>query len=101
MPGSIKDVSAFKACVEDSGMRNGVANIDKGFQSASDIGKLDELGIKFIMSLRRSTKDLYYRIFASRTNEGWMESFCITSVQSGGKVLKLLLFEFYWTVIID
>ena len=70
MPGSIKDVSAFKVCVEDSGMRNGVAIIDKGFQSASNIEKLDELGIKFIMSLRRSTKGLDYSIFASRTNEG-------------------------------
>ena len=29
MPGSIKDVSAFKVCVEDSGMRNGVAIIEK------------------------------------------------------------------------
>ena len=70
MPGSIKDVSAFKVCVEDAGMRNGVAIIDKGFQSASNIEKLDELGIRFIMSLRRSTKGLDYSIFASRTNEG-------------------------------
>ncbi|MDE5658126.1 MAG: transposase, partial [Muribaculaceae bacterium] len=70
MPGSIKDVSAFKVCVEDSGMRSGVAIIDKGFQSASNIEKLDELGIKFIMSLKRSTKGLDYSIFASRTNEG-------------------------------
>ena len=70
MPGSIKDVSAFKLCVEDSGVRNGVAIIDKGFQSKSNIEKLDELGIKFIMSLKRSTKGLDYGIFASRTNEG-------------------------------
>ena len=70
MPGSIKDVSAFKVCVEDAGMRNGVAIIDKGFQSASNIEKFDELGIRFIMSLRRSTKGLDYSIFASRTNEG-------------------------------
>ena len=70
MPGSIKDVSAFKVCVEDSGMRRGVAIIDKGFQSAANIEKLDELGIKFIMSLKRSTKGLDYSIFASRTNEG-------------------------------
>ena len=70
MPRSIKDVSAFKVCVEDSGMRNGVAIIDKGFQSASNIEKLDELGIKFTMSLKRSTKGLDYSIFASRTTEG-------------------------------
>ncbi|MDE7413319.1 MAG: transposase [Muribaculaceae bacterium] len=70
MPGSIKDVSAFKVCIEDSGIRNGVAVIDKGFQSASNIETLDQLGIKFIISLKRSTKGLDYSIFASRTNEG-------------------------------
>ena len=37
MPGSIKDVCAFKVCVEDSGMRGGVAIIDKGFQSVTKI----------------------------------------------------------------
>lgn len=70
MPGSIKDVSAFRVCVEDSGMRQGIAIIDKGFQSVSNIKRLDELGIKFVMSLRRSTKGLDYSIFASRTNAG-------------------------------
>ena len=70
MPGSIKDVSAFKMCLADSGIRDGVAIIDKGFQSASNIAQLDELGIKFTMSLKRSTKGLDYTIFASRTNDG-------------------------------
>ena len=70
MPGSIKDVSAFKMCLADSGISDGVAIIDKGFQSASNIAQLDELGIKFTMSLKRSTKGLDYTIFASRTNDG-------------------------------
>ena len=69
LPGSIKDVSAFKVCVEDSGMRRGMAVIDKGFQSRSNVAKLDELGIKFIMSLKRSTQGLDYSVFSSRTNE--------------------------------
>lgn len=69
MPGSIKDVSAFKVCIEDSGMRSGVAIIDKGFQSEANIRQLDNLGIRFIMSLKRSTKGLDYSVFASRTNE--------------------------------
>lgn len=51
-------------------MRKGVAIIDKGFQSTSNIEKFDELGIRFIMSLRRSTKGLDYSIFAFRINEG-------------------------------
>lgn len=70
LPGSIKDVSAFKVCIEDSGLRDGVAIVDKGFQSASNIARLDELGIKFVMSLKRSTKGLDYSVFSSRTNEG-------------------------------
>ena len=70
MPGSIKDVSAFKVCLADSGIRDGVAIVDKGFQSASNIAQLDGLGIKFVMSLKRSTKGLDYSIFASRTNDG-------------------------------
>ena len=69
MPGSIKDVSAFKVCVEDPGKCSGVVIIDKGFQSVSNIQKLDELGIRFIVSLKCSTKGLDYSIFASRTNE--------------------------------
>lgn len=69
MPGSIKDVGAFKVCIEDAGMRHGVAIIDKGFQSKSNVNKLDELGIKFIMSLKRSTPGLDHSVFASRTNE--------------------------------
>lgn len=69
MPGSIKDVSAFKVCIEDSGLHDGVAIIDKGFQSSSNIARLDELGIKFIMALKRSTKGLDYSVFSSRTNE--------------------------------
>lgn len=70
MPGCIKDVSAFKVCLEDSGAQSCTAIIDKGFQSSSNIDKLNELGIQFIMALKRSTKELDYSVFASRTNEG-------------------------------
>ena len=69
-PGSIKDVSAFKVGLADLGIRDGVAIINKGFQSASNIAQLDEIGIKFTMALKRSTKGLDYNISASRTNDG-------------------------------
>lgn len=69
-PGSVKDVSSFTVCIKDAGINSGVAIIDKGFQSESNIEQLDEAGIKFIMALRRSTKGLDYSIFASRTNDG-------------------------------
>ena len=70
LPGSIKDVSAFKLCAEDAGIKDGVGIIDKGFQSKSNIDKLDELGIRFILSLRRSTTGLDYSVFSSRDNAG-------------------------------
>lgn len=68
--GCIKDVSAFKLCAQDAGMTDGTAIVDKGFQSKSNIDKLTELGIKFIMSLKRSTKGLDYSVFSSRDNSG-------------------------------
>ena len=70
LPGSIKDVSSFSLCLQDAGIKDGIAIVDKGFQSISNIKKLDELGIKFTMALRRSMKELDYSVFASRNNAG-------------------------------
>lgn len=70
LPGSIKDVSAFKLCAEDAGASGYVAIIDKGFQSKSNMDKLDELNIKYIMSLKRSTAGIDYSVFSSRDNSG-------------------------------
>ena len=70
LPGSIKDVSSFKLSLEDAGLRDGIAIVDKGFQSKSNIQRLDELKIKFIMSLKRSTPGLDYTCFKNRDNAG-------------------------------
>lgn len=70
LPGSIKDVSAFQICMQEAGMVDGTAIIDKGFFSKANVEKLDELGIRFIMSLRRSTSGLDYSVFSSRDNSG-------------------------------
>jgi len=70
LPGGIKDVSAFKLCAEDTGASGYVAIVDKGFQSQSNIEKLDELKIKYVMSLKRSTPELDYSVFSSRDNSG-------------------------------
>ena len=70
LPGSIKDVSSFKISLGDAGLKDGTAIIDKGLYSKSDIGKLDQLKIKFTMSLRRSTPGLDYSCFANRDNTG-------------------------------
>lgn len=68
--GCIKDVSAFKLCAQDAGLTDGIGIVDKGFQSKSNIDKLIELKLKFIMSLKRSTKGLDYSVFGSRDNSG-------------------------------
>lgn len=70
LPGSIKDVSAFKLCAEDAGASGYVAIVDKGFQSKSNMDKLDELKIRYIMSLKRSTAGIDYSVFSSRDNSG-------------------------------
>ncbi len=70
LPGNIKDVKAFKLCVEDSGVKDATAIIDKGFQSDENIKALDELKIKFTMSIRRSTQGIDYTPLANRDNSG-------------------------------
>ena len=70
LPGNIKDVSAFKLCLEDAGVADGVAIVDKGFHSDDNVKALDQLPIKYTMSVRRSTKGLDYAAFASRDNSG-------------------------------
>lgn len=70
LPGSVKDASSFKLSLEDAGLKDGIAVVDKGFQSRTNIEKLDELKIKFIMSLKRSTPGLDYSCFANRDNAG-------------------------------
>ena len=51
-------------------MKDGTAIIDKGFFSRSNVDRLDEPGIGFIMSLRRSTAGLDYTVFNTRENSG-------------------------------
>ena len=70
LPGNIKDVKAFKLCMKESGASSAVAILDKTFPSAENLAFMEEAGIKYIASLRRSTKGLDYTPFQSRTNRG-------------------------------
>ena len=70
LPGNIKDVSAFKLCLEDAGVAGGVAIVDKGFHSEENVKALDALSIHYTMSVRRTTKGLDYSAFANRDNSG-------------------------------
>lgn len=70
LPGNIKDVKAFKICMSESGASSATAILDKTFPSLDNLEFLENEGIKYIASLRRSTKGLDYSAFESRTNSG-------------------------------
>ena len=70
LPGNIKDVKAFRVCMDESGAANAVAIIDKTFPSKANLEFLEEAKIKYIASLRRSTAGLDYSAFHNRDNRG-------------------------------
>lgn len=70
LPGNIKDVKAFKICMSESGASSAIAILDKTFPSMDNLEFLENEKIKYIASLRRSTKGLDYSAFENRTNSG-------------------------------
>ena len=83
LPGSIKDVKAFRICAQEYGCTDMMAILDKGFQSEENINLIGELdGLTLIMALRRNTKGLDYTPFANRDNKGALGHFWY-----GGRVI--------------
>ncbi len=60
MSGNIKDISSFKLCLEESGICDATIIADKGFYSDSNIQKLDEEGLQYIVPLRRNSALIDY-----------------------------------------
>lgn len=60
LPGNIKDVSAFKLCLEESGVKDAVVVMDKGFASNSNIEAIENCGLKFIIPLQRNSSFIDY-----------------------------------------
>ncbi|MDR0295025.1 MAG: transposase, partial [Prevotellaceae bacterium] len=60
LPGNIKDVSAFKMCLQESGVKDATIIIDKGFASMSNIEALEEEELKFIIPLPRNSSLIDY-----------------------------------------
>lgn len=54
IPGNIRDVSAFRDCVIESGIKNALIIADKGFGSDTNFSLLKDSGLKFIVPLRRN-----------------------------------------------
>ncbi len=55
LPGNIHDVSAFGIAVKESGINNAVVVADKEFGSEKNFTTLEESGVAYIISLRRSS----------------------------------------------
>ena len=60
LPGCVKDVSAFKLSLEESGVDNAVVVVDKGFASARNIEALEKEGLKFVVPLHRNSRLVSY-----------------------------------------
>ncbi len=54
LPGDIKEVKAFRLCLEESGIKQAVLIADKGFYSKNNIERLDEENLNYIIPLRRN-----------------------------------------------
>jgi transposase len=54
VPGNVREVSAFKLSVAETGLRDMVVVADKGFGSKANFDLLEECGIKYIVPLRRN-----------------------------------------------
>jgi hypothetical protein len=61
LPGNIKDVSAFKLCLIESGIQDAIIIIDKGFASRDNIKALEEEALKFIIPLHRNSSFIDYK----------------------------------------
>ena len=54
LPGNIKDIKAFKLCLQESGIKDAVVIADKGFYSQKNLDELRNAGFNFILPLRRN-----------------------------------------------
>jgi hypothetical protein len=60
MPGNIKDMSGFKLCLKESGVKDAIIVMDKGFASQSNIEALEKEGLQFIIPLHRNSALIDY-----------------------------------------
>ena len=60
LPGNIKDISAFKLCLQESGVKDAIIVMDKGFSSQSNIEELEKNGLQFIIPLQRNNALINY-----------------------------------------
>ena len=60
LPESINSVASLKMTVTESNVSNVVLVADSGFYSAGNIKDLDDLGVSYIIPLKRNSRIIYY-----------------------------------------
>lgn len=60
LPGNVRDVSAMKLSIVESGLQNVTIVADKGFCSQKNIADLDEAQLKYLLPLRRNSSLVSY-----------------------------------------
>ena len=60
MSGITKDISGFKLCLDEAQIDDAIVIADKGFYSESNIEKLDNEKLQYIVPLRRNSKLIDY-----------------------------------------
>jgi transposase len=55
IPGNIRDISAFKLSIVESGLQDATVVADKGFGSEANFNMLNDSGIKYIVPLKRNS----------------------------------------------
>lgn len=68
VPGNIREVKAFKICIEESGIQDAVIVVDKGFYSENNLLLLEKERFQFIIPLRRNNNLIHYSDFGKKEN---------------------------------
>jgi transposase len=70
LPGNIKDVSAFRLCLLESGIEDATVVMDKGFASKGNIEALEKEGLLFILPLHRNSTLVRYDTLLQNDKRG-------------------------------
>lgn len=61
LPGNIRDVKAFHYSLQESGIHDAVLIVDKGFYSEANVEQLDQTKLRYVLPLRRNSKNVNYK----------------------------------------
>jgi len=71
LPGNIREIKAFKNCIDESLIRKAVVIADKGFYSDHNVESLKKEDLQYIIPLKRNSKSINYKILKSRDRKAF------------------------------